>query len=134
MAEGISSASWARPSMPSTKTMSWGSRPAHSVMKVRRSSGMAVSILMRTTEPRRRCFKLLELADQVLGLFLDLDVAVADQAEHARASTSQPGNRWSMNIISRLSSAMNRCSPLRRAADSAAGPEARTWVGTGTRA
>ena len=50
----------------------------------RSASGIAASISRRMTTPRRRCFSArLELAHQILGLFLDLDVAVADQPEGA---------------------------------------------------
>ena len=36
-----------------------------------------------------------EVADQILGLLLDLDVAVADQPECAAPTFSKPGKSWS---------------------------------------
>ena len=48
------------------------------------SSGMEAWISMRTTSPSRRALQpRLELADEILRLFLDLDIGVADDAEQA---------------------------------------------------
>ena len=50
------------------------------------SAGMLASISSRITEPRRRRFSArLEQAHQILRLFLDFDVAVADDAEQRPA-------------------------------------------------
>ena len=53
-------------------------------MKARKSSGIDASIFRRTISPEAALFQArLELAHQVFGLFLDFDVAVADDAERA---------------------------------------------------
>ena len=63
-------------------------------MNSRRSSGMLACISMRTTSPIRRRFSAsLELADEVLGLLLDLHVAVADDAEQAAAEQLAAGKQ-----------------------------------------
>ena len=74
----------------------------------------------------------LELAHQVLGLFLDLHVAVADQAEHALALDLAAGEQLVEEQATRkLSSATN--APLglapRRCAAPAAPRSAPTWAG-----
>ena len=71
-------------SMPSTRNTSSSATPSARCTKRRSSAGIAASISSRITEPRRRRLSArLEQPHQILGLFLDFDVGVADDAERA---------------------------------------------------
>ena len=76
-------------STPSTRKISSPDTESASATSWRRLSGIAASISRRITEPAAAALqRALEEAHQVLGLFLDLDVRVADDAEGALPSTA----------------------------------------------
>ena len=63
--------------------------------------------------PRRRCFSAdLEEPHEVLGLLLDLDVAVADDPESALPSHRVAGEEPAGDITITCSSAMKRAAPV----------------------